>query len=53
MRYETAKGLETPERIKLKDGKTVDLVNYISGINRDNIKSCGDLPKINDKICTN
>jgi len=45
--------VNTDATIKLKDGKTVDLVNYISGINRDNIKSCGDLPKINDKICTN
>jgi len=37
--------------LKLKDGKSYDLVNYLSGTNRDEIKSCSALPVSNEHSC--
>jgi len=57
--YVTVDGLKAKENyfvntdatLKTKDGKSYELVNYISGGNRDEIRSCPNLPQANERSC--
>jgi len=57
--YVTIEGLKAKEfyfvntdaTIKTKDGKSTELINYLSATNREEIKSCSALPNTSERSC--